>query len=60
MGLNGAGKSTLLKKLASGAYAKEIPSYLNVRYSGQEIEGSQMTVIQTVLKADKNLQYLQT
>merc|ERR1719445_546308 len=58
IGLNGAGKSTLLKKLASGVYSKEIPSYLNVVYSGQEIAGTTATVIETVLTADKKRNYL--
>ena len=31
-----------------------------MRYSGQEIESSQLQMIQTVLKADKKLQYLLT
>jgi len=58
IGLNGAGKSTLLKKLASGHYSREIPSYLLVHYSGQEIEGSALTVLETVLKSDKKREYL--
>merc|ERR1712039_745293 len=59
IGYNGAGKSTLLKKLASDVYrGKEIPKYLLVRYSGQEIEGNDLTVIETVLKSDKKREYL--
>merc|ERR1712154_140543 len=49
IGYNGAGKSTLLKKLASGVYKKEIPSYLNVVYTHQELKGNDLTVLETVL-----------
>eukprot|EP01083_Nonionella_stella_P286595 975428_1 len=58
IGYNGAGKSTLLKKLASGIFKKEIPSYLNVVYTHQELEGNDLTVLQTVLKSDKKREYL--
>jgi ATPase subunit of ABC transporter with duplicated ATPase domains len=39
-------------------YSKEIPSYLNVVYSGQEIAGTNATVLETVLAADKKRNYL--
>eukprot|EP01084_Bolivina_argentea_P254666 428183_1 len=52
IGYNGAGKTTLLKALASGRY-KEIPDYLRVLHVHQEQEGTDLTVIETVLKSDK-------
>eukprot|EP01084_Bolivina_argentea_P062257 113836_1 len=52
IGYNGAGKTTLLKELSSGNI-KEIPQYLRVLCVQQEMEGSTLTVMETVLKSDK-------
>eukprot|EP01084_Bolivina_argentea_P157036 273651_1 len=59
IGYNGAGKTTLLRALVSGRY-KEIPKYLRLLHVHQELEGTELTVMETVLKSDKERDILLT
>jgi len=58
IGRNGAGKTTFLRYLASGL--KEIPKHLRLLHVKQEMEGSDLTVKETVLKSDKEMDMLLT
>jgi len=51
IGSNGSGKSTLLHCLGSGEAA--IPSHIDVFHLSSEVEGSEMTAIECVLKVDQ-------
>jgi len=50
IGRNGTGKTTFLKHVANREL--EIPSHISVLHVEQEIDGTEMTVIQAVLEAD--------
>ena len=56
IGRNGVGKSTLLRHLASKAI--DIPEFVFVMHVEQEIEGDDTSVINAVLKSDKEREYL--
>ena len=56
IGRNGVGKSTLLRHLADKSIA--IPDFVFVMHVEQEIEGDDTTVLDSVLKADKEREYL--
>ena len=52
VGRNGVGKSTLLRRMALGKIAM-FPDYLMVLHVKQEVDGSDMSVIDTVIQSDK-------
>jgi len=56
IGRNGAGKTTLLRYIASGI--KEIPRHMRLLHVKQEIAGGDLTVRETVLQSDKELNLL--
>eukprot|EP01083_Nonionella_stella_P009443 27208_1 len=59
IGYNGAGKSTLLKQLSSDQYkGKEIPHYLSVIHTHQELKGDDRSVLQTVVQSDVKREFL--
>ena len=56
IGRNGVGKSTLLKKLVSRDVP--LPSFVFVLHVEQEIEGDETSVIDAVIKSDKEREWL--
>lgn len=56
VGRNGVGKSTLLRHLASKQI--NIPEFVFVMHVEQEIEGDDVSVLDTVIKSDKEREYL--
>lgn len=50
IGPNGCGKTTLLRHICQRYFA--IPSHINILYVEQEIESSDLTALEVVLKAD--------
>ena len=56
IGRNGVGKSTLLRNLANKAI--QIPEFVFVMHVEQEIVGDETSVLNAVLKSDKEREYL--
>jgi len=54
IGKNGAGKTTLLRHIEQKNFPG-IPDYLRIHLVSQEMEGTSMTVIETVMASDKEL-----
>merc|ERR1712217_341966 len=54
IGKNGAGKTTLLRHIAEKNFPG-IPDYLRVHLVQQEMEGTELTVIETVMASDEEL-----
>lgn len=52
VGRNGVGKSTLLRRMALGKIAL-FPDYLMVLHVKQEVDGSETSVLDTVIQSDK-------
>eukprot|EP01083_Nonionella_stella_P100263 282534_1 len=59
IGNNGSGKSTLLKQLSSDKYkGKEIPHYISVIHTHQELKVDDRSVLQTVVQSDVKREFL--
>ena len=56
VGRNGVGKTTLLRSIAEGIIA--LPSFLNVVHVEQEIEGDELSALETVVRADEEREWL--